>query len=111
MHTQTSPTKPSLFVTANLAVAAYLVAGRHLQLVRVDATDSAPAEFIFTDPEHRGDELEAGFIADALVPAATFHRQLRTLRRLIEEKSQLARAHRSSKFNYQGYEHAYAHKR
>lgn len=111
MQTQTSPTKPPEFVTTNLALAAYLVAGRHLQLARLAAADSGPAEFIFADPEHHGDELKASFIADAAVPAATFHRQLRALRRLIEEKSQLARAHRPGQFNYQGYEHAYERKR
>ena len=76
------------FTTANLAVAAFLTAGKHLRLMDVDASDSRRALFVFEDPEARGGELEAGFLTGgALVPGAEFHRQLRVLRRLIEERS------------------------
>jgi hypothetical protein len=42
----------------------------------------------------KGDQFESGFLTqDALVPGAQFHRQLRVLRRLIDEKQ-----HRSKQF-------------
>ena len=90
--------------TSNLALAAFLVAGRHLTLSHVDATDSTRVEFVFDDHGGAGRRLEAAFLTgDAQVPAAEFHRQLRALRRLIEEKSR-QRATRG----YPGHVYGYA---
>jgi hypothetical protein len=51
---------------------------------------------MFEDSQSQGPELETGFVSgSALVPGAEFHRQLRVLRRLIEER--LANAPRSHK--------------
>lgn len=80
------------FNTTNLALAAYLVAGKHLNLERVDVSDPSHAEFVFADPNNRGQQLEAAFLTtDAPVPAASFHRQLRVLRHLIDEKTRATR--------------------
>lgn len=46
------------------------------------------ATFVFADPRGCGHNLEAGYLTeDAVVPAAQFHRQLRVLRRLIEQRA------------------------
>ncbi len=89
------------FRTANLAVAAFLTAGRHLVLSRVEVDGQGIAIFVFDDPDRKGEQFEAGFLTqDALVPGAQFHRQLRVLRRLIEEKSS-----RQFKSNIRGHQH------
>ena len=76
------------FSTSNLAVAAFLTAGKHLALNRVEFDREGIANFVFEDPERKGEQLEAGFLTeDAVVPGAQFHRQLRVLRRLIDERS------------------------
>lgn len=94
------------FCTANLAVAAFLTAGRHLALSRVEFDGQGIAMFIFDDPDRKGEQFEAGFLTqDALVPGAQFHRQLRVLRRLIEEKS--SRQHNSNS-RIKGYDHAHS---
>jgi hypothetical protein len=92
------------FSTSNLAVAAFLTAGRHLALSRIEFDDQGIAMFVFDDPDRKGDKFESGFLTqDALVPGAQFHRQLRVLRRLIEEKSS---RHHNSNSKIKGYEHA-----
>jgi len=92
------------FCTANLALAAFLVAGKHLNLERLGIDHSGVAEFVFNDSEGRGPRFEADFLQDASVPAATFHRQLRTLRRLIQEKQTRSKHHNSN--SIRGYENA-----
>jgi hypothetical protein len=75
------------FATTNLAVAAFLTAGRHLRLLDIDVSDPQHAQFVFEDSEHRGSQLEASFLTEgALVPGAEFHRQLRVLRRMIDDR-------------------------
>jgi len=87
------------FCTANLGLAAFLTAGRHLALNRVEFDDQGVAIFVFDDLERRGEQFEAAFLTqDALVPGAQFHRQLRVLRRLIEEKS--SKQHRSKQHHF-----------
>lgn len=79
--------RPEVFRTANLAAAAYLTAGKHLTLLDIDVSDPRRAIFVFDDPDDRGSGLETGFVSGgALVPGAEFHRQLRVLRRLIDER-------------------------
>jgi len=97
-------TETTHFDTANLAVAAYLTAGKHLRLLDVDGSDRRRAMFIFEDPQGQGSRLEAGFLTDgALVPGAEFHRQLRVLRRLVEER--IAEQQRQFQHtNFKGYE-------
>jgi hypothetical protein len=94
------------FCTANLALAAFLVAGKHLNLERLGVDQSGVAEFMFGDPEGTGLRLEADFLQDAPVPAATFHRQLRVLRRLIQEKQSRSKQHNSNSIRGYEYEHS-----
>jgi hypothetical protein len=98
--------KSPTFATASLGTAAFLVAGRHLRLVDTDVSDPMHARFVFEDPEAQGSALEAGFLtAGALVPGAEFHRQLRVLRRLIEDRAatrERASTQRAT-FNSQGF--------
>jgi hypothetical protein len=94
------------FCTANLALAAFLVAGKHLNLERLGIEQSGVAEFIFCDPDSKGPRFEADFLQDALVPAATFHRQLRVLRRLIQEKQSRSKQHNSTSIRGYEYEHS-----
>jgi hypothetical protein len=90
-------TRTPQFSTSNLAVAAYLTAGKHLTLNQVDCDSQSVAIFVFDDPDHRGEQFEAAFLTkDALVPGAQFHRQLRVLRRLIQEKQDRNKLHNSN---------------
>lgn len=79
------------FVTRHMAFAAYLLAAKQLNLIRVDASPIT-AVLVFDDPDHLGPELELAFLSDhALVPAAAYHAQLRALRRTIEIRMAEAR--------------------
>ena len=75
------------FATSNLGLAAYLLASKRLQFVGVDAVDPSQADFLFNDPDGSGDAIDIEFGAgDPLVPAASFHRALRSLRHMIDRK-------------------------
>lgn len=75
------------FATSNLGLAAYLLASKRLQFVGVDAVDRNHAEFLFNDPDGAGEAFDIEFGAgDPLVPAASFHRALRSLRHMIDRK-------------------------
>jgi len=75
------------FATSNLGLAAYLLASKRLQFVGVDALDPSHADFLFNDPDGSGESLDIEFGAgDPLVPAASFHRALRSLRHMIDRK-------------------------
>jgi hypothetical protein len=75
------------FVTSNLVLAAYLLASKRLQFAGVDAVDPNHADFLFDDPEGSGEAIDIEFGAgDPLVPAASFHRALRSLRHMIDRK-------------------------
>ena len=76
-----------IFATSNLGLAAYLLASKRLQFVCVDALDPSHADFLFNDPDGSGEAIDIEFGAgDALVPAASFHRALRSLRHMIDRK-------------------------
>jgi hypothetical protein len=73
------------FATSNLGLAAYLLASKRLQFVGVDAVDPNHADFKFDDPNDLGEAIDIEFGAgDPLVPAASFHRALRSLRRMLD---------------------------
>lgn len=75
------------FATSNLGLAAYLLASKRLQFVGVDALNPAHADFLFDDPGDLGEAIDIEFGAgDPLVPAASFHRALRSLRHMIDRK-------------------------
>jgi hypothetical protein len=75
------------FATSNLGLAAYLLASKRLQFVDVDAVDPNHADFLFNDPDGTGEAIDIEFGAgDPLVPAASFHRALRSLRHMIDRK-------------------------
>jgi hypothetical protein len=95
------------FSTRNIALAAFLVTGRHLKLNHLEM-DGAIGLFVFDDEKQQGDELEAAFLTqDAVVPASQFYRTIRTLRRMIDE-----RKYAQNSNHIRGYEHArdYAHR-
>ena len=75
------------FATSNLGLAAYLLASKRLQFVGADTIDPNHADFVFDDPEGAGETIDIEFGAgDPLVPAASFHRALRSLRHMIDRK-------------------------
>ena len=81
------------FVTSSLPLAAYLVASGNLSFREIRLTDPRRAVFVFDDELGRGPKLESQFLNDeAIVPALSFHRQLRILRRAIDEKIFAARS-------------------
>jgi len=72
--------------TTTLAVAAFLIAGRHLLLDHIEIDESGRGVFVFHDPNGNGTKLQNRFLtADAEVPGLKFHTQIRTLRRLLDE--------------------------
>jgi hypothetical protein len=90
------------FRTPELGVAAFLVSTKQLSLIDADVEPSGHAIFVFDDPTGIGRQLETSFITGgALAPAAEFHRQLRVLRRLIENRRLLLPSHteRTQRFN------------
>jgi hypothetical protein len=75
------------FATQNLGLAAYLLASKRLQFVGTDAVDPNHADFLFDDPNDLGETIDIEFGAgDPPVPAASFHRALRSLRHMIDRK-------------------------
>ena len=75
------------FTTSNLGLAAYLLASKRLQFVGADTADPGHADFLFDDPDDLGEAIDIEFGAgDPLVPAASFHRALRSLRHMIDRK-------------------------
>jgi hypothetical protein len=75
------------FATSNLGLAAYLLASKRLQFVGIDAIDPNHADFLFNDPGGVGEAIDIEFGAgDPPVPAASFHRALRSLRHMIDRK-------------------------
>ncbi len=102
MNTATTADRDRTFRTSTISVAAYLVAGRHLLLDRIDVDELGRAVFVFSDPNDSGERLQNDFLTqNALVPGAEFHRQLRTLRRLIDEKQ----SRYNRQYTNRGYEH------
>ncbi len=81
-----NPNDAQVYVTNQLAIAAFLTATGSLKLLRTDWDDSrSMGFFVFLDPLDRGPELESEFLtADASAPAQKFHHQLRVLRQMIE---------------------------
>ena len=75
------------FATSNLGLAAYLLASKRLPFVGADTVDPNQADFLFDDPDDLGEAIDIEFGAgDPLVPAASFHRALRSLRHMIDRK-------------------------
>jgi len=73
------------FATSNLGLAAYLLASKRLQFVGADTVDPSHADFLFNDPDGAGEAIDIEFGAgDPMVPAASFHRALRSLRHMID---------------------------
>lgn len=89
------------FATSNLGLAAYLLASKRLAFVGVDAIDPSHADFRFDDPDDLGEAIDIEFGAgDPLVPAASFHRALRSLRHMIDRKgSYSTKIQRIGRFN------------
>lgn len=86
------------FTTTDLALAAFITTTQQLALAGVDIRDPRRATFVFTDPERRGPSIQAEFMADAvLVSAGMYHKNLRGLRRLIQDQIT-----RSGQFNSNG---------
>jgi hypothetical protein len=76
------------FTTSNLGLAAFIVASRSLKLARIDASETGNSVFVFADPDGQGSALDIEFgTVDPMVPAASFHRALRSLRHMIDRKS------------------------
>ena len=84
-HLASNPAEgPSqLFQTHNLALAAYLIAGRQLRYTgtRIEA---GRATFVFEDPDRRGPILEGEFLSGAECSATLFHSTVKRLRREID---------------------------
>jgi len=81
------------FITSSLPFAAYLVASDSLRLREIRLTDPRRAVFVFEDRDSCGAELESSFLGgSAVVNALAFHRELRSLRRSIDEKIFAARS-------------------
>ena len=87
------------FVTSSLPLAAFLVAGEHLEFCDIALTNPKNAVFVFEDPKGRGRELEKDFSRGALVKALAFHTQLRILRRAVDDKTAAARFSGQDQFN------------
>jgi hypothetical protein len=87
MSTVSTSSAATEFRTTDLGVAAYLAAGNHLVLLRIESGDRGRADFVFADADKRGPRLAAAyFTRDALVPGARFHYELRALRRMLEQR-------------------------
>lgn len=78
---KTSPQK--IYETRNLPLAAFLIAGRHLEYLSTGVEDGR-GMFAFADPQGRGPKLEAEFHSGALAPATLFHSVVKRLRREID---------------------------
>lgn len=86
------------FTVTNAAFAAYLVASKKLNLLRLEVLTPQIARLVFDDPENAGVALELDFLSGtAMVPATTYHHALRSVRRSIEIKLAEARRLASTK--------------
>lgn len=74
------------FTTRDLAFAAWLLAAAKLQLLRIETPERHIAIMVFSDPQQIGAFLEVAFHSGATVPAAAYHAQLRSLRRMIDAR-------------------------
>ena len=83
-----------VYSTDTLAIAAWLYAAGLLQLLDarpVSADDPEHIEFVFADPDRKGEVLEGQYVAgNAPVNAPQFHSALRRLRRKLEMAKQRA---------------------
>jgi hypothetical protein len=76
-----------IFTTTNLGLAAFIVASKALRLARIDTGETGNSEFVFSDPDGHGSALDIEFgTVDPPVPAASFHRALRSLRHMIDRR-------------------------
>jgi hypothetical protein len=76
-----------IFTTTNLGLAAFIVASKALRLARIDTGETGNSEFVFSDPDGQGSAIDIEFgTVDPMVPAASFHRALRSLRHMIDRK-------------------------
>ncbi len=74
------------FPVKNSAFAAYLVAAKKLNLLRIDA-DRSGVVLIFDDPSGTGAQLELEYLSGAaLVSALAYQNSLRAVRRSVEIK-------------------------
>jgi len=74
-----------MFVTTDMAFAAYLLATKKLKFLQILPHGTASADICFDDPANHGQTLEQEFVnGDALVSASAFHYNLRSLRRQIQ---------------------------
>lgn len=77
------------YSTDTLPIAAWIYAAGLLQLLGEKLVDSDHVEFIFADPDRKGETLEGQYVAgNAPVNAPQFHSALRRLRRRIEMAKQ-----------------------
>ena len=85
-HLASSPTKtsPHPFETHNLALAAFLIAGRYLRYLSTHV-EAGRATFVFEDLDGRGPRLEGEFLSGAECSATLFHSTVKRLRREIDE--------------------------
>ena len=72
------------YTTSRLGFAAYLLASKKLELLRIEPQPSS-AVLVFSDPLQQGPDLELAYTSgEALVSAVSYHSHLRGLRRKIE---------------------------
>lgn len=90
------------FLTSSLPLAAFLVAGSHLDFSGIELTNPKSAVFVFEDPQRQGRELEKRFSAGAMVNALEFHTQLRALRRALNDKISTAGSGVIEHFKFNG---------
>lgn len=74
------------FHTRDLAFAACLLAANKLPLLLIETPQRHIAVMVFSDTQQVGDSLEVAFRSGATVPAAAYHAQLRSLRRMIDAR-------------------------
>jgi hypothetical protein len=74
-----------MFITSDMALAAYLLTAKTLKFVKIIPHGTAPAEICFDDPEDIGQQIELAFLnGDALVSAPAYHSNLRAIRKSIQ---------------------------
>jgi len=74
-----------MFITSDMALAAYLTTTKKLKFSKVIPHGTAPAEICFDDPEGIGQQIELDFMnGDALVSAPDYHSHLRAIRKSIQ---------------------------
>ena len=74
-----------MFVTTDMALAAYLLTTKRLKFLKIVPHGTAPAEICFDDPTDLGQQIELSFLnGDALVSAPDYHANLRAIRKSIQ---------------------------